>query len=137
MSQQEIDKLAWPIVSSPLKSGEGQILVREFRWHGPFQGNNVLVTASPGFIWDGASIPRVAWSLIGSPFRGHYQQAALVHDKIYVSHRAFFRGMSRGVNRKFADDLFRHIMKQDGTDEDLADQMWLAVRLGGSHAWRT
>jgi hypothetical protein len=106
----EINRISWPIYARPLRDGSGQILHREFRWWGPFRRSNILVVASPGFIWDGASIPRAAWSFIGSPFRGRYQQAALVHDILYEMH--------------------------DGTDENTARQMWLAVRVGGSHAWR-
>lgn len=29
---------------------------------------------------DGASIPRILWSLIGGPFEGHYRKPAVVHD---------------------------------------------------------
>jgi hypothetical protein len=136
MTPQEIDQLSWSIESRPLKDGTGQILVREFRWHGPFRGDNVMIVASPGFIWDGASIPRVAWTLIGSPFTGTYQRAALAHDILYETHKAWISGREEYVSREWADGLFRFIMKEDGTEEDLADQMWLAVRLGGSYAWR-
>lgn len=36
--------------------------------------------APPGSLVDGASIPRVLWSLVGSPFTGDYVYASIVHD---------------------------------------------------------
>ena len=36
--------------------------------------------APKGSIVDGASIPRIFWSLIGSPFTGFYRNASVVHD---------------------------------------------------------
>jgi hypothetical protein len=137
MNQQEIDELAWPIVSSPLKSGEGQILVREFRWSERIDGHNVMIVVPPGFIWDGASIPRWAWSLIGSPFTGEYQQASLVHDALYDLKSYWTDGQWAKPTRKFADNLFRTMMIDDGVEEDKAILMWKVVRLTGKYAWDT
>ncbi|MVN78649.1 DUF1353 domain-containing protein [Hymenobacter sp. HMF4947] len=36
--------------------------------------------APSGSIVDGASIPRVLWTLVGSPFTGDYVYASIVHD---------------------------------------------------------
>ena len=36
--------------------------------------------AAAGWIVDGASIPRFAWSLIGGPFEGKYRNASVIHD---------------------------------------------------------
>jgi hypothetical protein len=36
--------------------------------------------APSGSLVDGASIPRVLWSLVGSPFTGDYVYASIVHD---------------------------------------------------------
>ena len=36
--------------------------------------------APAGWIVDGASIPRVAWSVIGGPFEGKYRNASVIHD---------------------------------------------------------
>jgi len=36
--------------------------------------------APKGYVTDGASIPRVFWSLAGAPFDGQYREAAVIHD---------------------------------------------------------
>ncbi len=37
-------------------------------------------TACAGDRIDGASIPRILWRVIGSPFIGHYRRASVIHD---------------------------------------------------------
>lgn len=36
--------------------------------------------APKGSIVDGASIPKIAWSIIGGPFEGKYRNASVIHD---------------------------------------------------------
>lgn len=36
--------------------------------------------AKAGLVIDGASIPRVFWTIVGSPFNGKYRLASIVHD---------------------------------------------------------
>src|SRR5450830_1020841 len=36
--------------------------------------------APKGWIVDGASIPQVAWSIIGGPYEGAYRNASVIHD---------------------------------------------------------
>lgn len=96
-----------------------------------------MIMASPGFIWDGASIPRFGWTFCGSPFTGKYQQGALSHDIPYKTHRAWISGKEVEVSREWADGLFYHIMLADGTHPNKARQLWSAVRIGGARAWRT
>lgn len=43
-------------------------------------GRGVVWTAPAGSVVDGASIPRIAWRLIGSPFVGRYRRASVIHD---------------------------------------------------------
>lgn len=42
--------------------------------------NRMVWTAPAGIIVDGASIPRICWTLIGSPFVGFYRRASVIHD---------------------------------------------------------
>ena len=42
--------------------------------------NSVLWIAPKGVIVDGASIPRIAWRIIGTPFTGKYRVASVIHD---------------------------------------------------------
>jgi hypothetical protein len=41
--------------------------------------------AHAGMVTDGASIPRWAWTIIGSPFTGEYREAAVIHDAACIS----------------------------------------------------
>jgi hypothetical protein len=36
--------------------------------------------APNGWVVDGASIPKIAWSVIGGPFEGRYRNASVIHD---------------------------------------------------------
>ena len=57
-----------------------------------------------GWVIDGASIPKVAWSVIGGPFEGKYRNASVIHDvacdqktRPWVDvHRAFYNAMLTG-----------------------------------------
>ena len=73
-----------------------------------------------GFDYDGASIPRAAWTLIGHPLRLDYLMQALWHDMAYSSHM---------VSNKEADDTFLALLACTG-DNSWArrNAMWTAVR---------
>lgn len=57
--------------------------------------------APTGSVTDGASIPRIGWTIIGGPFEGSYRDAAVVHDVACVKrtadwhdvHRMFYTAM--------------------------------------------
>lgn len=61
----------------------------------------VYVKVPRGFVTNGASIPKLAWSLIGSPWSGRYARGAVIHDFLYFSQmttrykadRIFYRAM--------------------------------------------
>lgn len=60
--------------------------------------HGVVWEAPAGLISDGASIPRLLWSVVGGPFSGKYRTAAIVHDRYCETmdrpwqqvHRAFY-----------------------------------------------
>lgn len=60
------------------------------------------VTIPAWYEFDGASIPRLFWSVVGHPMDTKVLRAALVHDYIYTS--------ERGRGRKQADDIFIEAM---------------------------
>jgi hypothetical protein len=57
--------------------GERMILLENFTYIDPRFNQ---WTATRGSILDGASIPRAFWTLVGSPYRGLYRYASIVHD---------------------------------------------------------
>ncbi|WP_160165061.1 DUF1353 domain-containing protein [Chrysiogenes arsenatis] len=86
-----------------------------------------LIRVKKGFTFDGASIPRALWSLVGSPFTGDYTRAACLHDALYASEL---------LSRHAADLLFFQAMLSDGVRYSKAAVMYCAVRVGGWFVWR-
>ena len=89
-------------------------LLEDFTYTGP-EPDKLFWLAPKGFITDGASIPRIAWSFIGGPFEGQYRKAAIIHDVAcvertrswQVTHRAFYTGMrAAGVDEADAKVMY-------------------------------
>ena len=84
------------------------------------------VYVKAGFKWNGASIPRVLWSTVGSPFQPKFMAPSMVHDYLYSI------GDKSGLNRRQADKLFKKLLLANGVEESLAETMYSAVRVGGA-----
>ena len=79
-------------------------------------------TAPVGYETNGASIPRILWSIAGSPFDGPYRRAAVIHD---------WGCDARPVSSKQVHRMFYDAMLADGVDQDTATRFYAAVRLFG------
>ncbi len=75
-----------------------------------------------GSIVDGASIPRLFWRFIGSPFVGKYRRASVIHD-VYCK--------TKSMPHKKVHKMFYEAMLADGVSKIKAKQMYLAVKIGG------
>lgn len=75
---------------------------------------------------DGASIPRMAYSLIGHPFDAYLEDCVL-HDFLYSE-------QNRDYTRAEADHLLRETMWNRDIPRWKIAAMWSAVRVGG---WRS
>ena len=71
---------------------------------------------------DGASIPRVFWSIIGGPWDGRYRNGSVVHDWFCAVRTMPWQATHR---------MFYEAMLTSGTDATLAKTMFLAVRFCG------
>lgn len=60
-----------------LDDGRFMKLLEDFQFEDP---NGMTWVAPIGSLVDGASIPVVAWSIVGSPFTGRYRDASVIHD---------------------------------------------------------
>jgi hypothetical protein len=89
--------------------------------------------ARKGLHWDGASIPRVLWSLVGSPKTGCYRWASIVHDEVYRNRGEY---VGRGVSRKDADEMFYKACRAKGVGRAKAATMYYALRWFGDR-WDT
>lgn len=89
--------------------------------------NGEIILVPAGFITDGASIPKIFWSIIGSPFTGKYKKPALIHDYLYAIHL---------TSRKRVDSIFIEGMKYLGVSRIKRVLMWFAVKVGGAFVWQ-
>jgi hypothetical protein len=78
-----------------------------------------------GFIYDGASIPRLVWGPLGVTPDGLHRAAALIHDYLYMNKANF------SYTRKEVDDLFLRQMLMLGMPRRRARLMHRGVRLFG------
>ena len=98
-------------------------LTKPFEYYNP----PVRIVAPIGYITDGASIPRVAWRLIGSAWAGKYARAAVIHDYGYHV---------QALSRKRVDQIFLEGMKILGVSWWRRGTMHNMVRLFGWIPWR-
>jgi len=80
-----------------------------------------------GWEYDGASIPRFWWRVIGSPFLAEFQGGCLPHDYLY---RMLI------CERKLADQLMKKRLLLSDVSKARAGLMYRAVRIGGGSRWR-
>jgi hypothetical protein len=90
---------------------------------------NHTFTVPTGFISDGASIPRILWTLVGHPFDRRWRKESVLHDW-------FYRTTDHGVSRKMADKIFYDSLRDGGLRRTKAWLMYLGVRAGGWVAWK-
>ena len=80
-----------------------------------------------GFVSDGASIPKMFWSIITSPFHPKVIKRAFQHDYLYRVHI---------VSRKRADKKLKKGLIYDGFAEETAETMYSTLYLFGGSAYR-
>jgi hypothetical protein len=83
-----------------------------------------------GFKWDGASIPRILWRLIDSPFQPDLMVPSMVHDYLYT------HGANLGVSRKEADLIFKKLLISNGFTKFKANILYKGVRVGGYSSYK-
>jgi hypothetical protein len=87
------------------------------------------IIVNEGDSWDGASIPRWAWSVIGHPLRDEFRWASFWHD--HLCQRA------KNIEcRTVADAVFLALLRDEGVNKWRRLAMWSAVRVYGIWVWR-
>jgi len=82
---------------------------------------------------DGASIPRLCWSIL-YPIDQRIRKAAVLHDRLYETHA---QDDDTPLSRWTADLLLYAGMAPLGASPALRWAVWSAVRSGGQAAWMT
>jgi hypothetical protein len=91
-----------------------------------YKREDYTIIVHTGFDFDGASIPRLLWSIAGCPMGGLYSAPACIHDALYAS---------KIFDKKTCDKIFHEAMLVAGVNRQLAKEMYLAVRAFGSSAY--
>jgi hypothetical protein len=113
-----------PTLDPPAKAGDDWTIMQD--WVTP-EINGVAVAISAGMRTDGASIPRIAWRVVGHPLQVPLLGPALGHDALYAAEL---------VQRDEADRWFLEAMRRAGIGWIKRTAIYAAVRAGGWAVWR-
>lgn len=115
--------------------------------------NGAAITVPRGFVFDFASIPKLFWFALHPT--GALAFASVIHDWLYANKwirqggQRYLRAPSgkelcsrwnfapRPVSRDEADDIFLDAMKDSGVSWWKRNAAYIAVQVGGNHAWNT
>jgi hypothetical protein len=92
-----------------------------------YENDSIQVTVKSSFITDGASIPKLFWSIVGNPLENDILKPTIIHDGLYTIMQ---------FTRLECDKLLRAMLLFNGTSKAKAYLIYYVVRLfGGSH-WK-
>lgn len=108
-------------------------VAQAFRYDIGHKGSQQWVTVPAGYLTDGASVPRLFWSLL--PPWGSYGQAAVVHDLLCEYLSIVDHGQPKAISRERADQIFDEAMRvlrvPDLTRLSLSEGVSLYRSVGG------
>lgn len=102
-------------------------------------------TVFNGYTWNGADIPRFFWRIIGSRTDNDFLIASLLHDyllefKSYMMQEILKNKMKKREYRRLTSLIFRHVIKEQGTNVIKANIMSWAVdvfQMLNRKAWKS
>jgi hypothetical protein len=104
--------------------GSAKLIRLKADWYFTIDGKQYWIPV--GYFYDGASIPRIFWILIGSPFEPDFWAAAMAHDWLYLMH---------WTSRPTADEVIYQLLRKGGVGTIRAHVIWAAVRSCAGLAW--
>lgn len=108
---------------------DGQaILEEDFLFKIKVKEKNYEVLIKAGFVFDGASIPRFCWRIIGHPFQMPLLVCATPHDILYAS---------ESFTQSECDWIFIELMQLVKINWIKRNLVWSAVRCGGYFVWKS
>ena len=131
-----------PPITQQVARGKAK-LYHSFR----YEWDDQRITIPAGYVFNGASIPRLFWSIVGVAEFGPMDGPAAVHDYIYERKGNLgviweyhdgkdWKPMARKMKRKEADRLMKRIMEDSGFfDQWRYDLFYKAVDLFGKAEW--
>lgn len=107
---------------------ETAVLVHDFHFPMRIVGRKGTLTIRKGFVSDGGSIPRLAWTLVNcTPFTPSWVVAFFIHDALYASEL---------LPRKECDLILRDIGREYYNTIYQYQMIYWHVRLYGWIVWR-
>lgn len=126
-------------------------LTETYTYYWTRNGTQYRIIVPEGFRNDGASIPRIFWTILGLTPDGLIRAAALIHDFILVNkgrlkenHQlllwAGWKECGKLIDKKSADKLFKQIAIESGIPKWKANIAYLAIRfytrLSNKYEWK-
>ncbi|MBQ8886281.1 MAG: DUF1353 domain-containing protein [Candidatus Gastranaerophilales bacterium] len=102
---------------------------------------NFSFTIYNGYTWNGADIPRFFWRIIGSRTDNDFLIASMLHDyllefKSYVISEILKNQIKKKEYRRLTSLIFRHIIKEQGTNTIKANVMSWCVDVFQMFNWK-
>jgi hypothetical protein len=131
-----------------LKHDRAYKLAHDYSYVWEHKGRKYRIFIPAGLVYDGASVPRFAWSITGLRPDGLLRAAALVHDFIYIHEGDMPPGtwqkkvsgkwadMETDWKRKQADRMFGRLLREAGVSGWRRRIAYKAVRAAGWIMWR-
>ena len=102
---------------------------------------NFEFTIFNGYTWNGADIPRFFWRIIGSRTDNDFLVASMLHDyllefKSYMINEILDNKLTKKEYRRLTSLIFRHVIKEQGTNTIKANVMSWCVDVFQMFNWR-
>jgi hypothetical protein len=117
-----------------MKSFGGDVILEEMKngfWklqdNFSYEDDYIQITVKSDFITDGASIPKLFWSVVGNPLSNDLLKPAIIHDGLYTLMQ---------LKRLECDKLLREMLLFNGTSKLKAYFIYFSVRLFGGAHWK-
>lgn len=113
-----------------------------------YGGFDMIITVPKGFVFDGATVPRILWTLSGLYPAGLIMAGSCIHDWLYKRRRRKVRVQVFNdilkvwekkhmiFTRKEADDIMRIVNTLSGMDSKDIERAYFAVRTFGWILWQ-
>lgn len=85
-----------------------------------------------GYVWDGATIPKIFWSIVGASTSNDFLIPSLVHDyllefKPYIAHSILHYGLNSKEYRELTTNIFEDLLLGQGVNKAKAKVMAMLV----------
>lgn len=133
----KIINMKQPDVRPVKESGELYKLWADYTFSFEYKNTTYKFKINQGFTYDGASVPKFAWTLIGLLPDGIHRPAALIHDFMYTRRGMMMtdEGIPFKYDREFADLFFYEALNFVGLKSWHSRLAYRVARLFGKKQW--